>query len=131
MSRFIYAEALELIDFHLAQRRRGLPRLERARGDRRALRRAAGHDRGHLLYKPPSTSNGKFTGEMEFFALGRQQGPGYSASWPSDRGIDLAESSAYSDSETDVPMLEAVGHPYAVNPDRVLASSHTSTSGPS
>ena len=35
--------------------------------------------------------------------------------------LDLAESSAYSDSYTDLPMLEAVGHPVAVNPDRVLA----------
>ena len=36
-------------------------------------------------------------------------------------GIDLASSYAYSDSYTDVPMLEAVGHPVVVNPDRVLA----------
>jgi hypothetical protein len=36
-------------------------------------------------------------------------------------GLDLSESSAYSDSYTDLPMLEAVGHPVAVNPDRVLA----------
>ncbi|HYA69050.1 MAG TPA: HAD-IB family hydrolase, partial [Acidimicrobiales bacterium] len=34
--------------------------------------------------------------------------------------IDLVGSYAYSDSYTDVPMLEAVGHPVAVNPDRVL-----------
>ncbi len=37
------------------------------------------------------------------------------------QGLDLAASSAYSDSYTDLPMLEAVGHPVAVNPDRVLA----------
>jgi HAD superfamily hydrolase (TIGR01490 family) len=36
-------------------------------------------------------------------------------------GIDLADSYAYSDSESDMPMLEAVGHPVAVNPDRHLA----------
>jgi HAD superfamily hydrolase (TIGR01490 family) len=35
-------------------------------------------------------------------------------------GIDLAESYAYSDSESDLPMMRAVGHPVAVNPDRVL-----------
>ncbi|MGZ4338630.1 MAG: HAD family hydrolase [Gaiellaceae bacterium] len=35
-------------------------------------------------------------------------------------GIDLAESTAYSDSYSDVPFLEAVGHPVAVNPDRRL-----------
>jgi HAD superfamily hydrolase (TIGR01490 family) len=36
-------------------------------------------------------------------------------------GIDLAASYAYSDSESDLPMLEAVGHPVAVNPDEALA----------
>jgi phosphoserine phosphatase len=36
-------------------------------------------------------------------------------------GLDLAESWAYSDSESDLPMLRAVGHPVAVNPDAVLA----------
>jgi HAD superfamily hydrolase (TIGR01490 family) len=35
-------------------------------------------------------------------------------------GIDLAESFAYSDSESDLPMLRAVGHPVAVNPDAEL-----------
>jgi hypothetical protein len=38
-----------------------------------------------------------------------------------ERGIDLAESYAYSDSATDEPMLRIVGHPNAVNPDRELA----------
>jgi len=36
-------------------------------------------------------------------------------------GIDLAASYAYSDSESDLPMLRAVGHPVAVNPDKELA----------
>jgi HAD superfamily hydrolase (TIGR01490 family) len=36
-------------------------------------------------------------------------------------GIDLAASWAYSDSESDLPMLRAVGHPVAVNPDAALA----------
>jgi HAD superfamily hydrolase (TIGR01490 family) len=35
--------------------------------------------------------------------------------------IDLAASTAYSDSHSDVAFLEAVGHPVAVNPDRALA----------
>ena len=34
--------------------------------------------------------------------------------------IDLAASTAYSDSDSDRPFLEAVGHPIAVNPDRAL-----------
>ena len=36
-------------------------------------------------------------------------------------GIDLDHCWAYSDSATDIPMLAAVGHPVAVNPDRELA----------
>jgi phosphoserine phosphatase len=35
-------------------------------------------------------------------------------------GLDLAASYAYSDSESDIPMLRAVGHPVAVNPDAEL-----------
>jgi putative phosphoserine phosphatase/1-acylglycerol-3-phosphate O-acyltransferase len=37
--------------------------------------------------------------------------------WATDRGVDLAESWAYSDSFYDLPMLRAVRHPVAVNPD--------------
>ena len=37
------------------------------------------------------------------------------------KGIDLSESYAYSDSESDLPMLRVVGHPVAVNPDAELA----------
>jgi HAD superfamily hydrolase (TIGR01490 family) len=36
-------------------------------------------------------------------------------------GIDLDSSYAYSDSESDLPMMRAVGHPVAVNPDAALA----------
>ena len=35
-------------------------------------------------------------------------------------GLDLAACTAYSDSYSDVPFLEAVGHPVAANPDRKL-----------
>ena len=38
-----------------------------------------------------------------------------------ERGVDLAASWAYSDSESDLPMLRAVGNPVAVNPDATLA----------
>ncbi len=36
-------------------------------------------------------------------------------------GYDLGRCYAYSDSASDLPMLEAVGHPVAVNPDKALA----------
>ena len=37
--------------------------------------------------------------------------------WAEQHGVDLAESYAYSDSVYDTPLLAAVGHPFAVNPD--------------
>jgi phosphoserine phosphatase len=37
-----------------------------------------------------------------------------------EEGIDLVASTAYSDSYSDVPFLEAVGRPVAANPDRKL-----------
>jgi len=36
------------------------------------------------------------------------------------RGIELRDSAAYSDSINDLPLLESVGHPHAVNPDHAL-----------
>lgn len=63
--------------------------------------------------------DGKYTGEILFYAYG----PGKAEAMRSlagERGYDLAQCYAYSDSFTDVPMLEAVGHPVAVNPDAEL-----------
>jgi HAD superfamily hydrolase (TIGR01490 family) len=45
-------------------------------------------------------------------------------------GFDLAECTAYSDSHTDLPFLDAVGHPVAVNPDRALRRIATERSWP-
>ncbi|MEY4136297.1 MAG: hypothetical protein RL205_425 [Actinomycetota bacterium] len=63
--------------------------------------------------------DGKYTGEILFYAYG----PGKAEAMRSlaaERGYDLTECYAYSDSFTDVPMLEAVGNPVAVNPDSEL-----------
>ncbi len=37
-----------------------------------------------------------------------------------EKGFDLEQSHAYSDSVTDLPLLELVGHPHAVNPEKEL-----------
>lgn len=42
------------------------------------------------------------------------------AALASTEGLDLARCSAYSDSSNDLPLLELVGHPCAINPDRAL-----------
>lgn len=63
--------------------------------------------------------DGKYTGEIDYYAYG-----GYKAKaikqLAAERGYDLSACYAYSDSITDVPMLESVGHPVAVNPDKDL-----------
>jgi HAD superfamily hydrolase (TIGR01490 family) len=65
-------------------------------------------------------ANGRYTGEMEFYAYGPYKAEAM-ASIAHRYGFSLEDAYAYSDSYTDLPMLEAVGHPIAVNPDRVLA----------
>jgi HAD superfamily hydrolase (TIGR01490 family) len=115
----IYDEALELIDHHLAQ------------GDEVWLVSMSPAEivdpfaellgiTGAISSKAKIDEEGKFTGEMEFFAQGENKAVAM-RELAQSRGIDLSESFAYSDSETDIPMLVAVGHAYAVNPDRTLA----------
>jgi HAD superfamily hydrolase (TIGR01490 family) len=64
-------------------------------------------------------AEGRYTGQMARYAYGPFKAE-IMAEVAAAEGIDLAASYAYSDSYTDAPMLEAVGHPVAVNPDRVL-----------
>ncbi|WP_405854893.1 HAD-IB family hydrolase [Streptomyces sp. NBC_00090] len=63
--------------------------------------------------------DGCFTGEVEYYAYGPTKAEAVRELAASE-GYDLSRCYAYSDSATDIPMLEAVGHPYAVNPDRTL-----------
>ncbi|WP_407565926.1 HAD family hydrolase [Streptomyces sp. 184] len=63
--------------------------------------------------------NGRYTGEIDYYAYGPAKAEAV-RELATAEGYDLARSFAYSDSITDVPLLEAVGHPYAVNPDRGL-----------
>ncbi len=62
---------------------------------------------------------GRYTGDLEFYAYAESKADAL-REVAEREGIDLASSYAYSDSFTDLPMLEAVGHPVAVNPDRDL-----------
>jgi HAD superfamily hydrolase (TIGR01490 family) len=64
-------------------------------------------------------ADGKYTGEIAFYAYGENKAVAM-AELAAQQGWDLADCYAYSDSATDVPMLAAVGHPVAVNPDRAL-----------
>jgi HAD superfamily hydrolase (TIGR01490 family) len=72
----------------------------------RLATRPDGTYRGELTDVPP-------TGEARASAL---------ADYAAEHGFDLAEGVAYADSTSDLPMLEAVGFPVAVNPETRLAA---------
>jgi HAD superfamily hydrolase (TIGR01490 family) len=63
--------------------------------------------------------HGCYTGEIEYYAYAEEKARAI-RELAEEIGYDLERSYAYSDSVTDVHMLEAVGHPHAVNPDREL-----------
>jgi HAD superfamily hydrolase (TIGR01490 family) len=73
----------------------------------------------HVIATTLVAEDGRYTGAVEFYAYGPNKAEAM-RELARERGYDLADSYAYSDSETDVPMLEAVGHPFAVNPDKAL-----------
>jgi len=62
----------------------------------------------------------RYTGELDGpFVYGQGKALAV-ATLANERGYDLERSYAYSDSVSDLPMLELVGHPVAVNPDAAL-----------
>jgi len=63
---------------------------------------------------------GRYSGRTERYVYAEEKVVAMQEAATRD-GIDLEHSWAYSDSATDIPMLAAVGHPVAVNPDRELA----------
>jgi HAD superfamily hydrolase (TIGR01490 family) len=69
--------------------------------------------------RPEIDEKGKYTGGLDFYAYA--EGKAVAIRELAEReGLDLSASYAYSDSITDLPMLECVGHPVAVNPDKDL-----------
>ncbi len=64
-------------------------------------------------------ADGRYTGRATSWSFGAHKADSMHAA-ARRHGIDLTRSFAYSDSATDLPMLEAVGRPVAVNPDRAL-----------
>jgi HAD superfamily hydrolase (TIGR01490 family) len=73
----------------------------------------------HVIATTLVVKDGRYTGDVDFYAYGPNKAKAMET-LAAERGYDLSESYAYSDSETDAPMLAAVGHPFAVNPDKTL-----------
>jgi HAD superfamily hydrolase (TIGR01490 family) len=113
----VYAEATELIAEH------------RAAGDEVVVLSASGLEvvepiaalvgADRCQATRMAIRNGRYTGEIELYLYGERKAQA-ARDIAAARGYRLADCRAYSDSITDLPLLEAVGHPTAVNPDRAL-----------
>jgi HAD superfamily hydrolase (TIGR01490 family) len=116
----VYAEALAIMEGHRAAGRKVVVISASPEEIVRPLCRYLGID-DIVATRAAVDDEGNYTGELELYAYG----PGKADAMRSlaqEEGIDLQASYAYSDSITDLPMLEVVGHPVVVNPDAELAA---------
>jgi HAD superfamily hydrolase (TIGR01490 family) len=114
----VYAEALAVMAEHRGAGRRVVVISASPEEIVRPLCRHLGID-DVIATRAAVDEEGRYTGELELYAYGPGKAEAMRAMADQD-GIDLNASYAYSDSVTDLPMLEAVGHPVAVNPDAPL-----------
>ena len=111
----IYQEALDLMDWHRAEGR--LVYLVSSSPEEVVdpIGVLLGVD-GVVATRSKVDDQGRYVGELEFYCYGPHKSAAMRA-LAAERDLDLADSWAYSDSITDLPMLETVGHPVAANPD--------------
>ncbi len=114
---YVYAEALTLIEQHRAAGRDVI--LVSSSGEEmvRPIAELVGAD--DVIATRMAVEDGRFTGVVEFYAAGSNKALAV-RELAARKGYDLAGSYAYSDSVSDIPLLETVGYPTAVNPDRAL-----------
>src|SRR5262245_996402 len=114
----VYEEALELIREHRSAGRKVFIVSASPEEIVAPLAQYLGVDEA-LATRAELDDHGRYTGRTELYCYGPTKPVAIRAAAERD-GIDLARSYAYSDSGTDRPMLEVVGHAVAVNPDRDL-----------
>lgn len=114
---YIYAEALELIREHHNKGHWVFIVSASARELVEPIAEALGAD--GVVATELEIRDGAFTGELEFFCRGENKAT-HVRRIAEEYGLDLDKCYAYSDSVTDEPMLNEVGHPRVVNPDRGL-----------
>lgn len=73
-----------------------------------------------LLATDPEFSDDRYTGKVAGVPAFRDGKVTRLEAWLSDNGANLADSWFYSDSHNDLPLLEMVSHPVAVDPDDTL-----------
>jgi HAD superfamily hydrolase (TIGR01490 family) len=83
----------------------------------------------HAMATRMVVEDGKYTGEVAFYCFGDGKVQAIQE-LAAREGYALEHCYAYSDSVTDLPMLEVVGHPTVVNPDRALRKEATSRGWP-
>ena len=113
----VYDEAVELIAMHKAAGRDVV--IVSTSGEEVVEPIGAMLGADHVIATQMVVEDGRYTGEISRYAYGPEKAVAVTA-LAAERRYNLAGSYAYSDSATDIPMLEAVGHPYVVNPDRAL-----------
>jgi len=113
----VYAEAADLIEAHRAAGREVVIVSSSGAEMVGPIGEMLGVDR--VVATRMVTVDGRYTCEIEFYAYGENKAAAM-REVAAEKGWDLADCWAYSDSVTDLPMLQAVGHPTAVNPDRGL-----------
>jgi HAD superfamily hydrolase (TIGR01490 family) len=114
---YIYLEALDLMELHRAKGRKVFIVSSSPEEVVKPLAEHLGEV--EVIATRAEVVDGKYTGQLEFYCYGEAKAEAM-REIAEGQGIDLSESYAYSDSMTDLPMLETVGHPVAVNPDRDL-----------
>lgn len=118
VSPLVYAEALALIDHHLRSGRMvvlvssGPVEIVKPLGSFLGIEHVIGTE-------AEVDSQDRYTGRLQFYAYGEGKVQAMQE-LAQIRQLSLPDSFAYTDSITDLPMLAAVGHPVAVNPDKEL-----------
>lgn len=74
----------------------------------------------HLIATLPEERDGAYTGEVEGVPSFREGKVIRLEAWLAERKLDLGGSAFYSDSHNDIPLLERVDRPIAVDPDAQL-----------
>ncbi|NIK54902.1 HAD family hydrolase [Kribbella shirazensis] len=113
----IHTEAVELIEQHHAAGRDVVIVSSSGAEVVEPIGEMLGADR--VIATRMVVADGKYTGEIADYAYGPHKATAIRALAEAE-GYDLTTCYGYSDSITDEPLLAAVGHPYAVNPDKAL-----------
>jgi HAD superfamily hydrolase (TIGR01490 family) len=127
MTPLVFAEAADLIAAHKLCGRDVV--VVSASGEEIVAPIARALGATHAMATRMVVEDGKYTGEVAFYCYGEGKVQAI-RELAAREGYPLEHCYAYSDSITDLPMLEVVGHPSVVNPDRGLRKEATERGWP-